>query len=566
LHRFLRYGGVSLIAAALAQAGLALGYGVLRWSSVEAVALSLAVSAGPSYLLSIRYVWPAGRRASSAAAFLGLAVLGSAITAATVAATEHIARGITHDHTVLAAVVNGTALVTTVAVWAARFFVLDVLMADRPPASDLANPPLSPGAMMDNPVAGRYSVPAHRMPSDGPIDVSVVLPTFNEEESVGLCVLEALDACAAAGLRAEVIVVDNNCTDNSAQIARAAGARVVTESIPGYGAAIRRGITAAQGTVVVMADADCTYPLDRVAELVRPVLAGTVDLAIGGRLESATARSMPMLHRFVGTPALSYLVRESTGITNRIDSQSGFRAFRRSTILALGLRSTGMEFASEMLIAAGRANLRVEEVAMGYRPRVGESKLNTWADGWRHVSLILTMSPYLVLWYPGLIFVGLSIALMGLSVIDFSGMNVGSLTWQPVFFTPMLLVCGILSSLAGAVLAYHSSSTTDKLRNAFSWVADPSFTKWAFRAGAGLGLVGLSMDGTLLLASLRGTSIALDERLTFGGLGQALLLSGTILMVFSLLYRMLTASSRRESSWPTAELTTSSHLDRAGTI
>ncbi len=388
------------------------------------------------------------------------------------------------------------------------------------------------------------SVASVGTPATEPLDVSIVLPTYNEQESVGLCVLEALEACTAAGLRAEVIVVDNNCTDDSAQVALRAGARVVREPVPGYGAAIRCGIAAAQGTVVVMADADCTYPLDRVAELVRPVLADELDMTIGGRLDAATRQSMPMLHRFVGTPALSYLVRESTGVAGRIDSQSGFRAFRRTTVLGLGLRATGMEFASEMLIAAVRHDLRVQEIPMGYRPRIGDSKLNTWADGWRHVRLILSMSPHLVLWNPGLLLTGLAIALFGFSVFAPTGMDVGSLTWQPIFFSTTLLVVGLTASLAGAVLAHHSPTASARVRLAFAWVADPGFSRWNLRVGAFLGLVGLSLDGGLLAVWLRGSAMSLDERLTLGGLAQAMVLSGTLLTAFALLYRMLTSAAR----------------------
>ncbi len=138
LPRFLRYGGVSVVAALLAQVGLAVGYGLLRWSTTEAVALSLAVSAVPAYWLSSRFVWPGAKRTGSAGTFVALALAGSAITAGTVAMANHVGHLLTENHAVLALAVNATALATTVVVWALRFVVLDRVMLVRQPAGDAA--------------------------------------------------------------------------------------------------------------------------------------------------------------------------------------------------------------------------------------------------------------------------------------------------------------------------------------------------------------------------------------------------------------------------------------------
>jgi hypothetical protein len=207
-----------------------------------------------------------------------------------------------------------------------------------------------------------------------------------------------------------------------------------------------------------------------------------------------------------------------------------------------------MEFASEMILAAMHKNLRVREIPLGYRERVGESKLNAWGDGWRHVRLIVRMSPHLVLWHPGLFLTGLAIALFGVSVFDPGGMAVGSLMWQPVFFSTTLLVLGLTAALGGAVLAHHSPTAPPRVRRAFAWVADPEFGRWTLRAGTALGLAGLSLDAALLVAWLRATSMPLYERLTFAGLAQAMLLSGTLLAAFALLYRMLTSGATAETS------------------
>jgi glycosyltransferase involved in cell wall biosynthesis len=133
------------------------------------------------------------------------------------------------------------------------------------------------------------------------LDVSVVLPCLNEEGSVGLCVNAAREALAAAGMSGEVVVVDNGSTDNSAEVAMTGGARVVEEDRPGYGSALLAGFGAARGEVVVMADADFTYDLGRISDLIGPIIEGRADLVLGSRLDSPTRGAMPFLHRFVGT-------------------------------------------------------------------------------------------------------------------------------------------------------------------------------------------------------------------------------------------------------------------------
>lgn len=386
-------------------------------------------------------------------------------------------------------------------------------------------------------LANELVVPAQQWP-DPVLDVSIVLPCLNEEDSVGLCVTEAYEALAAAGLTGEVIVADNGCTDRSAEVARVAGARIVEEDVPGYGAAIRAGIAVARGRVVVMADADCTYPLDRLGELVRPVLDGETDLCLGSRLSAATRHSMPFLHRFVGTPALTFLVRQGGGYADLTDSQSGYRAFGRAAVAGLGLRCTGMEFASEMLLRASQAGWAVREVPLGYRERVGESKLSTWRDGMRHLRLIMQLSPYQLLWAPGLALTLLAAVLFTMGVVAPEGVGVGSLTWQPVFFASICLVLGVTASLAAAVVGYHLPSSAETVRHRYRWVGHLRFPQHV--AGTGLAVVGcgLLLDAALMVAWLSGAA-GPALRLTLAGLAQGFILTGAILAVFAFLYRLL---------------------------
>jgi glycosyltransferase involved in cell wall biosynthesis len=220
------------------------------------------------------------------------------------------------------------------------------------------------------------------------MEATVVLPCLNESASVAACVRAARRALRASGIDGEVLVVDNGSTDDSALAAREAGARVAFEPHRGYGRALRRGIAAARAPVIAIADADGTYELSRLGELLAPVLDGDADLVLGSRIAGSAPGAMPALHRYLGTPVLNHLIARTSGEPARRDSQSGFRAFRREAILALGLRGNGMELASEMLIRAARAGLRVAEVDVGYGPRIGKSKLRPISDGWRHLRAI----------------------------------------------------------------------------------------------------------------------------------------------------------------------------------
>jgi glycosyltransferase involved in cell wall biosynthesis len=229
-------------------------------------------------------------------------------------------------------------------------------------------------------------------PAPRPPDVSVVLPCLDEAASVGRCIADALAAFRDGGYQGEVVVVDNGSTDGSADIARRAGARVVTERTRGYGSALLAGFRAARGEIVVMADADSTYDLRQMADLVEPVRTRRADLVLGSRLEAAdSGGTMPALHRRLGVPVLSVLISRLGGAALS-DSQSGYRAFRRRDIDRLSLRATGMELASEMLLRAGRQGWSVAEVPVRYRERVGTSKLATMPDGLRHLRLIVRMA------------------------------------------------------------------------------------------------------------------------------------------------------------------------------
>ncbi|MBV8998614.1 MAG: glycosyltransferase family 2 protein [Solirubrobacterales bacterium] len=229
--------------------------------------------------------------------------------------------------------------------------------------------------------------------------VSVVIPCLNEEENIDRCVRAAQHALSASGLRGEVIVVDNDSEDRSAALAAAAGASVVHEPRRGYGSAYLAGLAAARGDYVVMADADLTYDFADIPRFVEKLAAGA-DLVMGDRMDNIEPGAMPWLHRYIGNPLLTGILNLffRTGVR---DAHCGMRALRRDAIARLGLRTTGMEFASEMVVRAAREGLVIDELPIKYHPRGGESKLSSFRDGWRHLRFLLVHSPVYLFLLPG---------------------------------------------------------------------------------------------------------------------------------------------------------------------
>ena len=383
------------------------------------------------------------------------------------------------------------------------------------------------------------------MESNGKIDVSVVLPCLDEESSVGLCVREASDAFAEADMVGEIIVVDNGSRDASKQIATAAGGRVVEELRPGYGSALLTGFEASRGEVVVMADTDFTYDLRRIPDLVAPVVEGRADLVLGSRLDSATRSTMPFLHRFIGTPLLTFLTARACGRRVVTDSQSGFRAFRRDALEAMTLSSPGMEIASEMLINSARAGLRIVEIQTGYRSRIGQSKLATWSDGWRHLTLIVMLAPDLLLIGPGFTLLCLGLAMLGVSFIEPTGVEIGSLVWQPVFFSGIALVLGMQALLAGAVLAHNSSFTPAGVGNRFAFVGKANFPNTCLGTGVAIAILGLILNVILFALSLGNRAETSLSHFGLASLSQSLIIVGSTVASFGIISRFTRARAAR---------------------
>ena len=212
----------------------------------------------------------------------------------------------------------------------------------------------------------------------------------------------------------------------------------------------------------------------------------------------------------------------------------------------MGLTSTGMELASEMLINSARAGLRIEEVQTGYRPRIGQSKLATWSDGWRHLLLIFMLAPDLLLIGPGLVLLALGIAMLCVSFFHPAGVQIGSYVWQPVFFSGIALVLGMEALLAGAVLAHTSSVTPTGVGQRFAFVGEPSFPNRCVGAGIAMAILGLALN--VLLFVLWVGNKGPDPLSHFGlaSLSQSLIIVGGTVATFGILSRFQRARTSRE--------------------
>jgi glycosyltransferase involved in cell wall biosynthesis len=239
-------------------------------------------------------------------------------------------------------------------------------------------------------------------PAQAPVEVSIVMPCLNEAATLESCIRKAKLAIARHQLAAEIIVADNGSTDASPTIARALGARLVTVRQRGYGAALQAGIAAAQGQYVVMGDADDSYDFSGIGDFVTRLRLGS-DLVMGNRFKGGIdAGAMPWTHRFIGNPILTAIGRFFFGV--RIgDFHCGLRAFRKDAYERMDLRTTGMEFASEMVIKAGLKRMRIDEVptVLHKDGRGRPPHLRTWRDGWRHLRFMLLFSPRWLFIAPG---------------------------------------------------------------------------------------------------------------------------------------------------------------------
>ena len=292
------------------------------------------------------------------------------------------------------------------------------------------------------------NVPDLKLPNSSAADsefleLSVVMPCLNERLTLGTCITKALAAIKRLGLRGEVIVADNGSTDGSQAIATKLGARIVPVGVRGYGSALREGIAAARGNLVIMGDSDDSYDFAQIGDFVRKLDEG-YDLVMGNRFKGGIRpQAMPFLHRYLGNPGLSWLGRLFFKCPVG-DFQCGLRGFRKDAIARLQLQTPGMEFSTEMVVKATLFKLRIAEIPTTLSPdgRDRPPHLRTWRDGWRYLRFLLLYSPRWLFLYPG-------IALFLLGVAIFAWLLPGPQTVRAVTFDYGTMLFGATTVLIG---------------------------------------------------------------------------------------------------------------------
>jgi len=365
-------------------------------------------------------------------------------------------------------------------------------------------------------------------------ELTILMPCLNEIETIATCVAKAASFLREHGIRGEVLVSDNGSTDGSIEAAVAAGARVVNAPIRGYGGALITGIESAAGKFIVMGDCDDSYDFYKLMPFVEALRSGA-DLVMGNRFKGGIKDgAMPFLHRYLGNPVLSFLgrlfFRSPIG-----DFHCGLRGFRKDAILGLNLRTTGMEFASEMVVKSSLAGLRVTEVptTLGPDGRSRPPHLRTWRDGWRHLRFLLMYSPRWLFFYPGLACAGLGLFLV-LALLR------GPLELLPgIVFDVHSIILGCLLVLVGtqaisfALLARRYAASRGMLPRRKAWFPKALSLEAILVIALGLALGGIAGVihsisiwsqtgfGELAYASLvrilmiSGTSLALSAQLVF---------------------------------------------------
>jgi glycosyltransferase involved in cell wall biosynthesis len=370
------------------------------------------------------------------------------------------------------------------------------------------------------------------------LKISVLLPCLNESETLLICLKKAKQSLEALDLEGEIIVADNGSTDGSQDIAKSFGANVVDVAEKGYGAALLGGIACANGDFIIMSDADDSYSLDNLGPFVEQLTEGS-DLVMGNRfLGGISPGAMPWLHRYVGNPVLSLLGRVLFHVPIG-DFHCGLRAFRTDSIRSLNLKSTGMEFASEMVVKASLYGLKITEVPTTLKPdgRSRAPHLRTWRDGWRHLVFLLAASPRYLFLYPG-IFLS-SLGLLGILATSRGPFNIGQiqLDLNSFLFSIGLLLVGTQTVFFGILARIFSTNfgtlPPSKSVNKFA-------DKFTLERGIVLGILLLlsSIVGTLsLLGNWNGNSLG-------GGIDRdsALRVSGFIVLTSAVGIQTLFAS------------------------
>lgn len=274
-------------------------------------------------------------------------------------------------------------------------------------------------------------------------ELSIVMPCLNESETLATCIRKAQQSLRELNIAGEVVIADNGSTDGSQAIATRMNARVINVEAKGYGAALKGGIVAARGKFIIMGDADDSYDFTNLVPFVEKLREG-YDLVMGNRFKGGIKQgAMPPLHRYLGNPVLTTIGRLFFHSPVR-DFHCGLRGFRKEAIMQMNLRTTGMEFASEMVVKATLMKMRIAEVPTILSPdgRSRPPHLRSWRDGWRHLRFLLLYSPRWLFLYPGILLMLLGL-IVGLWLLPASRI-IGNITFSvhTLLYAALSLIIG----------------------------------------------------------------------------------------------------------------------------
>ena len=334
------------------------------------------------------------------------------------------------------------------------------------------------------------------------MELSIIIPCLNEEKTLPLVIKKSQSSIQRLGVEGEVIIADNGSTDDSVKIAEKLGARIIHVPTKGYGSALIGGMSQAKGKFMIMGDADDSYNFEEIDDFLKYIREGS-DLVIGTRLKGKIEKgAMPFLHRYLGTPVLTFILNLLFK-TKISDCNCGMRCLTKDAFEKMKLCSTGMEFASEMIIKAGLLKLKIKEIPITlYKDKRDKNPhLNTWRDGWRHLKFMLLYSPSYLFLIPGSIFtiIGLFLKLILMggpitisnTVFDYHSALLGSL----------LVILGYQTLNAGIQAKAYAQTQDFKVKDAF---IEKIYKAFSLEKGIILGLLifltGFFIDLFILLA------------------------------------------------------------------
>lgn len=380
-------------------------------------------------------------------------------------------------------------------------------------------------------------------------EVSFVLPCLDEAETLPACLRAIREAIETGGLDAEIIVADNGSTDGSQAIAEQHGARVVDVAERGYGNALMGGFEAARGRFLIMGDADESYDFRESLPMVDALRDGA-DMVMGSRLRGRIEPgAMPWLHRWLGNPVLSFVGRLLFR-TPVSDFHCGMRAITRAALHDLGLRTAGMEFASEMVVKAAARGLQIAEVPITLHPdgRSRPPHLRTWRDGWRHLRFMMVLSPRWTLFVPGLLLT--LVGVLGVAALSLGPVAVGDVVFDihTMVVASLLVVVGYQA--VGAAVAARIFAVEEEIGPAAPWM-QRAYNHFSLERGILGGVILTLLGGGLIGTAAFGWAETgfgeLDPRITLRPviLGATLAAVGMQTLALSFVYSMLGIRRKR---------------------